>query len=464
MTKHKRGFTLLEVLIAVIIIAVLATVAWPQYKHAVLKSRFSTVMPMAKAVADAQEVYYLGNNQYALGKEDLDIAPVEAENTQVSLSTGDEEDKYIYVAAYRTDIPNVRYIMYQKNSTKFASNIHCEAKADNDDALWLCEKGLQGTEVTGSGSLQGGTYKTFLLAGNQGDSSFLTCPTNATCDEQGTVTGCEEGYYQDEQTTCKQGTMCDKDTEIIRTSCSGNCGEEVKQGTCNFQTGTWNYTVTQSCPVKPSNYTEPCADGSYGTQRYTYVCNDEGTAWVAQLSSSSCPVEGTYGDGTSCSSSESSNKCSGYTFSYANCSTYNSSESGCNGNTYTKGSICFSFIANSCNGGTYSGRYTFESSGWRPSYCQANSGAESSCNGATFNEYGQCNASASNSCNNGTFNSGSMCVASASNTCSGTYNGTAYCSGSYCPAGSPVQYTNGKTCWDGNGNKGAQYCNGGVTY
>ena len=498
MTKHKRGFTLLEVLIAVIIIAVLATVAWPQYKHAVLKSRFSTVMPMAKAVADAQEVYYLGNNQYALGKEDLDIAPVEAENTQVSLSTGDEEDKYIYVAAYRTDIPNVRYIMYQKNSPKFASNIHCEAKADNDDALWLCEKGLQGTEVTGSGSLQGGTYKTFLLAGNQGDSSFITCPEGATCNEQGTITqcpngqtlkdgeclecssilgattcsttayeatACESGYYLDEQ-TCKQEIPCDNASmPETQQNCSSGCGKQTREVTCNTHTGTWNPPGEWegTCPGnKQPNFTSSCAVGEYGTKTYTYVCNAAGTGWTTQLVSSTCSTEplGTYEDEALCSPSAANSNCSGYAFSSEAYCWVSAGKTGCNGNNYTTGGTCYSFGSDSCNGGSYGG----VSSGSTPASCTVGNGAENSCSNATFNADGWCDAKTSNNCNNNTFNSGSICFADASNTCSGTYNGTAYCYGSYCPAGSPVAYTNGKTCWDGNGNKGAQYCNGGVTY
>ena len=69
--KTKLGFTLIEVLVVVLIIAVLTAVAMPMYKRAVLKSRFSTVMPMAKSVADAQEIYYLNNGEYALGTDEL---------------------------------------------------------------------------------------------------------------------------------------------------------------------------------------------------------------------------------------------------------------------------------------------------------------------------------------------------------------------------------------------------------
>ena len=41
---HNVGFTLVEVLVVVVIIAVLAAVAVPQYQKAVLKSRFSSLL------------------------------------------------------------------------------------------------------------------------------------------------------------------------------------------------------------------------------------------------------------------------------------------------------------------------------------------------------------------------------------------------------------------------------------
>ena len=146
----RKGFSLMELMITVIIITALAAVAVPQYKKAVLKSRFSALYPIVQPLAQGQESYYLNQGEYAKDLSALDVSlPGMASGTTSTLQDGTQvklgvEDNHIYV---RAEKGNNALMIYQNHSPNFAGETHCEALIEDDLANWLCEKGLQGTLV-----------------------------------------------------------------------------------------------------------------------------------------------------------------------------------------------------------------------------------------------------------------------------------------------------------------------------
>ena len=61
----KTGFTLIEILIVVIIMGILASIALPQYRLTVARARYTKLMPILKALKNAQEEYWLVHREYA---------------------------------------------------------------------------------------------------------------------------------------------------------------------------------------------------------------------------------------------------------------------------------------------------------------------------------------------------------------------------------------------------------------
>ena len=72
--KKKKGFTLLELLVVILIIGILAGIALPQYKRAKEKVEAAELLTNVKALHEAQHRYFLVNGTFAENFDDLDIS------------------------------------------------------------------------------------------------------------------------------------------------------------------------------------------------------------------------------------------------------------------------------------------------------------------------------------------------------------------------------------------------------
>lgn len=63
--RRERGFTLIELMITVVIVAILAAIAFPSYQRYVLRSHRVEAQALLSEAAARQERYYSQNNAYA---------------------------------------------------------------------------------------------------------------------------------------------------------------------------------------------------------------------------------------------------------------------------------------------------------------------------------------------------------------------------------------------------------------
>ncbi|MBR3631475.1 MAG: pilin [Elusimicrobiaceae bacterium] len=139
----KKAFTLIELLIVVLIIGILSAIAIPMYQGAVDKSHWSTMLPGAKAIKDAEEAFKMSNDGYTDTMGNLDVTMENSDLTFNLITPNNTSDPNV-IRVTNSKLANVRLASYLDDNPKFAGQLHCEAATGDERANRLCEKLLLG--------------------------------------------------------------------------------------------------------------------------------------------------------------------------------------------------------------------------------------------------------------------------------------------------------------------------------
>ncbi len=104
MRKYMGGVTLLELMIVVVIIGILASIAYPNYREFVARAKRNEAKAALLQIAQNQERFYLQNNTYTLDMTQLgfpdDPFITDTESYSVRVTVADAND-FTAVATYR---------------------------------------------------------------------------------------------------------------------------------------------------------------------------------------------------------------------------------------------------------------------------------------------------------------------------------------------------------------------------
>jgi prepilin-type N-terminal cleavage/methylation domain-containing protein len=146
MTRNKKAFTLIEVLVVVLIIGILAAIALPQYQLAVAKARMSEGLLVLKSIKQATDRYQLITDKVAPSFEYLDITLPNCNKTFTTCSSNSVDYTITPSGGVMKASLKGRDIMLERNT---GNNIlWCQYKTGNSLGEKVCTHLAGGAPAT----------------------------------------------------------------------------------------------------------------------------------------------------------------------------------------------------------------------------------------------------------------------------------------------------------------------------
>jgi len=490
----KKGFTLTEMLVVVLIISVLAAIAYPLYTKTITKSRAVEAINLLEMVRNKQLVKFAKDREYY--KEFSKMGQLTSDKDQEIIN-----EQQLKIKDYTLSLNNLKSCMtakYEKGNNTFTFSSSYETTG----------LGCTGNICSSFGNIVGGATDVCNCGSKSCNSGYtlnndtcsceclLGCQSGSTCYAPyggGSTRACSSGCGTQTSSSSCSGAVwtgsCSSPTQSQPTTKScGSGGTQTRTCTASCSGGTcgaWGLCSVQDCTGSKPAATQNC--GNCGTQSRTVECNSATGVWgigpwstcsgsgiCSPGETESCGTGGTQTCSSSCRwstcsegecnistkpiSSQSCGKCGTQTRAVS-CNTYLNTWSTTAWTLCSGEGICTPGTTQSCNTSTGSGKQTCSSScTWGT--CGA-SDCDNSSKPATSQSCGNCSTGTQTrtvTCNSstsawttgtwGTCSGGGTCAAGATQSCGGG-NGTQTCSSS-CTWGSCVcksGYTwNGTTC------------------
>ena len=156
--NRKQGFTLIELLTVVMILAILTSVALPQYRRAIQRAEAADALINLKTMFDAAKRYYSYHSSWPTTLQGLDVQFLDASSTgevgefQYTLGTGDY-GKYASACRIVNEATTNSYCLYAYYSLNGIRDVYT-CKATNTRFTALCDS-MGSTTATDGGVLIG---------------------------------------------------------------------------------------------------------------------------------------------------------------------------------------------------------------------------------------------------------------------------------------------------------------------